>query len=124
MGTQTINNLLLRAPTKEVCWWRKCVTWDCFQLRWPSKPEWSWWRDFTRSLDGLHIRIVVTWFLLNSIKYRRTRFDLLRPEVADVVFSNYATQKLKYNTVNRDFYVGEWVMVRNLRPGLQWIPGT
>ena len=96
MGTQTINNLLLRAPTKEVCWWRKCVSWDCFQLRRPSKPEWSWWRDFTRSLDALHIKIVVTWFLLNSIRYRKYLiFGGVNPSFFPICLT-HCTQQARY----------------------------
>ena len=59
-------------------------------------------------------------------RHVRTRFDLLRPEVGEVVSSNQATQKQNYDKHcrQREFFVGQRVMVRNLRPGLQWIPGT
>ncbi len=59
-------------------------------------------------------------------RHVRTRFDLLRPEVEDRVAANQATQKMHHDrhSRQRDFFVGQRVMVRNLRPGPQWIPGT
>ncbi len=59
-------------------------------------------------------------------RHVRTRFDLLRPEVEDRVVANQATQKMHHDrhSRQRDFFVGQRVMVRNLRPGPQWIPGT
>ena len=59
-------------------------------------------------------------------RHVRTRFDLLRPEVEDIVSSSQSAQKQNFDKHcrQRDFFVGQRVMVRNLRPGPRWVPGT
>ena len=59
-------------------------------------------------------------------RHARTRFDLLRPEVEDIVSSSQSVQKQNFDKHcrQRDFFVGPRVMVRNLRPGPRWVPGT
>jgi len=56
----------------------------------------------------------------------RTRLDLLRPNVEGRVAEQQAKQKESHNACSRDrqFFVGQRVMARNLRPGPKWIPGT
>ena len=56
----------------------------------------------------------------------RTRFDLLRPNCQNRVMEKQALQKDHQDRHCRDrsWFVGERVMVRNLRPGLDWIPGV
>ena len=56
----------------------------------------------------------------------RTRMDLLRPEVADKVATKQAEQKQQHDlkAKPRDLMVGQRVMVRNMRSGPSWIPGT
>ena len=64
-----------------------------------------------------------TLFLMRQV---RTRFDLLRPDVEGRVASKQAAQKQQHDrhSRKRDLFVGQRVMVRNLRPGPGWIPGT
>ncbi len=59
-------------------------------------------------------------------RHVRTRLDLMRPEVEDIVSASQATQKHHHDKHSRarDLFIGQRVMVRNLRPGHQWIPGT
>lgn len=59
-------------------------------------------------------------------RHVRTRFDLLRPDVDGTVASKQAEQKRQHDlhAKKRDLFIGQRVMVRNLRPGPRWIPGT
>ena len=56
----------------------------------------------------------------------RTRLDLLRPNIGVQVANKQADQKVSHDQHSRDreFMIGQRVMVRNLRPGPTWIPGT
>ena len=55
----------------------------------------------------------------------RTRFDLLNPSCEQHVFDKQSLQKSQHDrhAKERDFDIGERVMVRNLRPGPKWIVG-
>ena len=55
-----------------------------------------------------------------------TRFDLLRPNCERHVMEKQGLQKdhKDQHCRDRSWYVGERVMVRNLRPGSDWIPGV
>ena len=56
----------------------------------------------------------------------RTRFDLLRPEFEDTVCQKQAEQKKDHNlhTRKREFFIGQRVLVRNLRDGPRWLQRT
>lgn len=56
----------------------------------------------------------------------RTRLDLLRPNLDKNVCNKQASQKQQHDTHSqtREFFIGQEVMVKNLRPGPAWIPGT
>lgn len=56
----------------------------------------------------------------------RTRFDLLRPSVAERVAAKQASQKDQHDlhAHSRSMSVGQPVMVRNMRAGDNWIPGV
>ena len=58
----------------------------------------------------------------------RTRLHLLHPDVSEHVKSQQATQKAYHDQVEhsreRDLWVGQRVLVRNYRPGEDWIPVT
>ena len=56
----------------------------------------------------------------------RTRFDIMRPDVSGNVASNQAQQKLYHDqhSAGRELFIGQRVMVRNLRVGDKWVPGT
>ena len=56
----------------------------------------------------------------------RTRFDLLRPSTEEDVASKQADQKLQHDqhAKPRELFLGQRVLVRNIRPGQAWIPGT
>ena len=56
----------------------------------------------------------------------RTRLHLLRPEVKDHVTAQQASQKAHHDQHSRarELCVGQRVLVRNYRPGENWIPGT
>ena len=56
----------------------------------------------------------------------RTRFDLLKPDCEEHVLRKQAKQKEQHDrrANNRDFQVGQQVMIRNMRPGPKWIPGV
>ena len=56
----------------------------------------------------------------------RTRFDLLKPNCEERVLEKQAKQKEKHDprTKGREWHVGQSVMVRNLRPGPNWVPGV
>ena len=64
-----------------------------------------------------------TLFLGRSI---RTRFDLLKPNLESSVAGKQAQQKSQHDkhARQREVSIGEKVMVKNLRPGPTWIPGT
>ena len=54
-------------------------------------------------------------------------FDLLRPDIESKVVQKQAVQKTQHDicTKQRQFTIGQAVMVKNLRPrGEQWIPGV
>jgi len=55
-----------------------------------------------------------------------TRLDLLRPNVEGRVTEQQAKHKESHDARSRDrqFFVGQRVMARNLQPGPKWIPGT
>ena len=56
----------------------------------------------------------------------RTRLDLLRPELGVAVSQKQAEQK-KYHDLhsrNRNFFIGERVLVRNMRNSPRWLLGT
>jgi len=56
----------------------------------------------------------------------RTRFDLLRPELEETVCQKQAKHKKDHDlhTRRREFFVGQRVLVRNLRDGPRWLQGT
>jgi transposase InsO family protein len=56
----------------------------------------------------------------------RTRFDLLRPDRRSRVAERQQQQKVDHNRNKRvrSFSVGQSVMVKNFRPGPDWIPAT
>ena len=56
----------------------------------------------------------------------RTRFDLLRPSTEEDVAAKQADQKLQHDqhAKPRELFLGQRVLVRNIRPGQAWIPGT
>ena len=56
----------------------------------------------------------------------RTRLDLLRPDSAGHVSRKQAQQKADHDkhARSRELYMGQSVMVRNLRPGAPWVPGV
>ena len=55
----------------------------------------------------------------------RTRFDLIKPDLEGKVMQCQAKQKDRHDLHARlrEFIIGEKVMVRNMRPGPNWIPG-
>ena len=55
---------------------------------------------------------------------QRTRLDLLLPDLLEKVNTQQARQKFSHDqrSINREFYVGQQVMARNLRPGAAWLP--
>lgn len=57
---------------------------------------------------------------------RRTLFDLLRPDVEERVVSKQADQKAQHDkhSKSRELFLGQRVLVRNIRPWQAWIPGT
>lgn len=56
----------------------------------------------------------------------RTRLDLLRPSTKTTVLQKQAQQKESHDSRARErqWFVGQSVMVRNLRPGPAWVPGV
>ena len=56
----------------------------------------------------------------------RTRLDLLRPSLQDQVMAKQASQKDKHDqhAHSRSLEAGQPVMVKNMRPGDNWIPGV
>ena len=56
----------------------------------------------------------------------RTRLDLLRPEISGKVASKQVQQKFHHDqhASVRELFIGQRVMVKNLRPGDKWVPGT
>ena len=56
----------------------------------------------------------------------RTHLHLLHPDVSEHVKSQQATQKAYHDqhSRERDLWSGQRVLVRNYRPGVDWIPGT
>ena len=56
----------------------------------------------------------------------RTRFDLLRPELEETVCQKQVKQKKDHDLHTRrcEFFVGQRVLVRNLRDGPCWLQGT
>lgn len=55
-----------------------------------------------------------------------TRLDLLKPDRQSHVVYQQARQKKLHDdrSQDREFFVGQKVMVRNLRPGCDWVPGV
>ena len=54
-----------------------------------------------------------------------TRLDLLRPELGVAVSQKQAEQKYHdLHSRNRNFFIGERVLVRNMRNGPRWLLGT
>ena len=56
----------------------------------------------------------------------RELFHLLKPDVKDHVMSHQAAQKSQHDQHSRarELCVGQRVLVRNYRPGEDWIPGA
>ena len=56
----------------------------------------------------------------------RTTLDLLRPDLADAVLQGQSAQKRSHDqhSRRREFFIGERVLVRNLREGPRWLLGT
>ena len=56
----------------------------------------------------------------------RTQFDLLRPELEETVCQKQAKQKKDHDlhTRRREFFIGQRVLVRNLRDGPRWLQGA
>ena len=56
----------------------------------------------------------------------RTQLDLLRPELEETVCHKQAEQKKghDHHTRRREFFIGQRVLVRNLRDGPHWLQGT
>ena len=56
----------------------------------------------------------------------RTRLDLMRPELEGTVFNRQAMQKQGHDQHTRrlEFFIGQRVLVRNLRDGPRWLPAT
>ena len=56
----------------------------------------------------------------------RTHFDLLEPDCEKEVLDKQGTQKSSHDkrAKKREWFVGQRVMVRNVRPGPDWILGT
>ena len=56
----------------------------------------------------------------------RTRLDLLRPEPENTVFQKQAKQKKDHDchTRQREFFIGQRVLTRNMRDGPRWLLGT
>ena len=56
----------------------------------------------------------------------KTRFDLMQPEISGNVATKQANQKFYHDkhSKTRELFIGQRVMVRNLRPGDKWVPGT
>ena len=54
----------------------------------------------------------------------RTRLDLLHPNSESQVLAKQAQQKSQHDrrAQHREFFVGQTVMARNLRPGPDWVP--
>ena len=57
-------------------------------------------------------------------RHIRTRLDLLRPDAEAHVTRKQAQQKCAYDrrAHDRELFVGQSVMAKNLHPGLEWIP--
>lgn len=74
----------------------------------------------------VHATTNVTPCMLLMNRQLRTRLDLLRPNTEVQVTNKQADQKVTHDqhSRSREFMVGQRVMVRNLRPGPSWIPGT
>ena len=55
----------------------------------------------------------------------RTKFDLVKPDVAEQVMHRQAQQKAGHDSRARyrDMHIGQKVMARNMHPGPAWIPG-
>jgi len=62
-------------------------------------------------------------FLQRSV---RTRVDLLKPNRRSHVLSKQSQQKSAHDrrAQDREWFIGQSVMVRNLRPGPDWVPGV
>ncbi len=56
----------------------------------------------------------------------RTRFDMLRPDPGAKVNQEQSRQKEAHDlrAKSREFFIGQSVMVKNLRPGPDWVPGV
>ena len=56
----------------------------------------------------------------------RTTFDLLKPDIDKRVCEKQSQQKMDHDkrVKVRNFNIGERVMVKNFRPGPNWVPGT
>ena len=55
----------------------------------------------------------------------QTRFDIMRPDVSGNVTSKQTQQKFYYDqhSAGRELFIGQRIMVTNLRAGDKWIPG-
>ena len=56
----------------------------------------------------------------------RTRFHILKPDVKDCVMSDQATQISQHDQQSRtrELCVRQRMLIRNYRPGENWIPGA
>ena len=56
----------------------------------------------------------------------RTRLDLIRPDYPSGVLAKQAQQKAQHDrrAQEREFFVGQSVMARNMRPGPDWVPAV
>ena len=59
-------------------------------------------------------------------RHIRTRFDMLRPDSKARVNQEQSRQKEGHDhrAKCREFFIGQSVMVKNLRPGPDWVPGV
>ena len=59
-------------------------------------------------------------------RHIRTRLDLIRPDYFSRVLAKQAQQKAQHNrrAQEREFFVGQSVMARNVRPGPDWVPAV
>ena len=81
-------------------------------------------RQFMRGNGIRHIRCAPCHPASNGLV--RTRFDLLKPNLEHRVLAKQAVQKDQHDQHAhlRSLEAGQPVMVKNMRPGVNWIPGV
>ena len=59
-------------------------------------------------------------------RHIQTRLDLIRPDYSSQVLTKQAQQKVHHDrrAQEREFFVGQPVMARNMRPGPDWVPAV